>query len=109
MNLVLSKTLPVKKVQGLYRRWFEEWYGITLAPENLFERVGRLDVCSQLRTGETLADKTNDGGIQTDREFSPLPQILIVGLICRWKSTVPLSVMAFKRQEIRCQNAVAGL
>ena len=73
--------------------WFEEWYGITLAPENLFEGWTDWVSVDQLREQiETLTGIETDDGVryQTDERFNPLPPDINRWINLLDKSTVPL-------------------
>lgn len=76
-----------------YIEWFEEWYGITLAPENLFESWTDWVSVDQLREQiETLTGIETDDGVryQTDERFNPLPPDINRWINLLDTSTVPL-------------------
>ena len=76
-----------------YIEWFQEWYGITLAPENFFEGWTDWITVDQLREQiETLTGiETGDGvRYQTDERFNPLPPDINRWIDLLDKSTVPL-------------------
>ena len=76
-----------------YIEWFEEWYGITMAPESLFEGWTDWMSVDQLREQiETLTGIETDDGVryQTDERLSPLPPDINRWINLLDKSTVPL-------------------
>lgn len=76
-----------------YIGWFEEWYGITLAPESFFEGWTDWMSVDQLREQiEILTGiKTNDSvRYQTDDRFKPLPPDINRWINLLDKSTIPL-------------------
>ena len=76
-----------------YIEWFEEWYGITLAPENLFEGWTDWVSVDQLREQiETLTGIETDDGVRyrTDERFNPLPPDINRWINLLDTSTVPL-------------------
>lgn len=76
-----------------YIEWFEEWYGITLASESLFEVWTDWMSVDQLReqieklTGIETDDQAR---YQTDEKFNPLPPDIHRWINLLDKSTVPL-------------------
>ena len=67
-----------------YIGWFEEWYGITLASESLFESWTDWMSVDQLREQiETLTGIETDSQAryQTDEKFNPLPSFHFPSLI----------------------------
>lgn len=76
-----------------YIEWFQEWYGITLAPERFFEGWTDWMSVDQLREQiETLTGiETDDQArYQTDEKFNPLPPDINRWINLLDKSTVPL-------------------
>lgn len=76
-----------------YIEWFQEWYGITLAPESFFEGWTDWITVDQLREQiETLTGIETDGQAryQTDKKFNPLPLDINRWINLLEKSTVPL-------------------
>ena len=76
-----------------YIEWFQEWYGITLAPESFFEGWTDWITVDQLRKQiETLTGIETDGQAryQTDEKFNPLPPDINRWINLLEKSTVPL-------------------
>mgnify|MGYP000014006061 CR=1 FL=1 len=93
-DLKRSNLLPEEDGTGItLSEWFEEWYGITLAPENLFEGWTDWVSVDQLREQiETLTGIETDDGVryQTDERFNPLPPEINRWINLLDTSTVPL-------------------
>ena len=76
-----------------YIGWFEEWYGITLASESLFESWTDWMSVDQLREQiETLTGIETDSQAryQTDEKFNPLPPDINRWINLLDKSSIPL-------------------
>ena len=76
-----------------YIDWFQEWYGITLAPESFFEGWTDWMTVDRLREQiETLIGIETNGQAryQTDKKFNPLPPDINRWINLLDKSTVPL-------------------
>ena len=82
-----------------YIGWFEEWYGITLASESLFESWTDWMSVDQLReqieklTGIETDDQAR---YQTDEKFNPLPPDINRWINLLDRSTVPLPSYVLK-------------